>query len=313
METPLASLDPQTLAKLSGLAVRARHIVEGYVAGLHRSPYRGFSIEFAEHREYTQGDDLRYLDWKVFGRTDKFYLKQFEDETNLLCYLVVDTSESMQYQSDPNGLSKAEYAAALATALTWLVLQQQDAVGLVTCDAQLRQVIRPSTSPLQLQRVISALESSPVDSTKAAAASATSASGQTALGKVLHQLAARFAKRGLVIIVSDLLDSAEEIVKGLAHLRHGEHDVAVLCLRDLAEREFPFAKLTEFEGLEGLGNITADPFAVKAAYLAEMEAHQRQMQAGCRASGIELIEMTTNEPLDQALARFLTPRLTRMR
>src|SRR5512134_1285601 len=145
--TQATSLDPHTLAKLKGLSLRARHIVEGYVAGLHKSPYHGFSIEFAEHREYAPGDDLRYVDWKVFGRTDKIYLKQYEDETNLICYLVLDVSESMRYQSQGAALSKSEYAQCLAAALTWLVLQQQDAVGLATFDSQIRTLLRPSGSP----------------------------------------------------------------------------------------------------------------------------------------------------------------------
>src|SRR5688572_8115156 len=146
-EESLTSLDPRTLAKLKGLALRARHIVEGYVAGLHKSPYHGFSIEFAEHREYAPGDDLRYVDWKVFGRTDKVYLKQYEDETNLICYLVLDISESMTYKSAGAALSKLEYSQSLAAALAWLVLRQQDAVGLSTFDSQLRAMIRPAGNP----------------------------------------------------------------------------------------------------------------------------------------------------------------------
>src|SRR5687768_10852006 len=153
------SLDPRTLAKLKGLHLRARHIVEGYVSGLHRSPYHGFSIEFAEHREYAPGDDLRYVDWKVFGRTDKFYLKQYEDETNLLCYLVLDVSESMTYKSDPKSLSKFEYAQCLAATVAWLVLQQQDAAGLVTFDSQIRSLVRPASSPQHLQQLLHVMES----------------------------------------------------------------------------------------------------------------------------------------------------------
>ena len=159
MEKSPKSLDPRTLAKLKGLHLRAQHIVEGYVAGLHRSPYHGFSIEFAEHREYAPGDDLRYVDWKVFGRTDKFYLKQYDDETNLICHLVLDVSESMSYRGPNSPLSKFEYAQSLAAALAWLVLQQQDAVGLVTFDNQIRASVRPSSNPSHLQQIFQVLES----------------------------------------------------------------------------------------------------------------------------------------------------------
>src|SRR5688500_9763549 len=176
MEKSTTSLDPRALAKLKGLALRARHIVEGYVAGLHKSPYHGFSIEFAEHRKYEPGDDLRYVDWKVFGRTDKIYLKQYEDETNLLCYLLLDVSESMQYKSREAALSKSEYAQCLAGALTWLVLHQQDAVGLATFDSQIRTLLRPSGSPSQLEQILHVMESAQPGS-------------KTAAGPIFHDLA----------------------------------------------------------------------------------------------------------------------------
>ena len=159
MESSPKSFDPQILARIEGLHLRARHIVEGFVAGLHRSPYQGFSIEFAEHREYAPGDDLRYLDWKAFGRTDKLYLKQFEDETNLQCMLIVDVSESMRYKSEDEPLSKYEYAQCIAASLAWLVLRQQDAVGLATFDDQLRSFQRPTSSPDVLKQIIQVLES----------------------------------------------------------------------------------------------------------------------------------------------------------
>src|SRR5262245_2925320 len=152
------SIEPQTLAKIQGLRLRARHIVEGYVAGLHRSPYHGFSIEFAEHREYAPGDDLRYVDWKVFGKSDKVYLKQYEDETNLLCYLVVDVSESMTYRGPGTALSKLEYASSVASALAWLVLRQQDAVGLATFDNQIRAMVRPAGNPSHLEQILGVME-----------------------------------------------------------------------------------------------------------------------------------------------------------
>src|SRR3954454_11918384 len=184
-------LQPQILAQLQGLELRAQKIVEGYVAGLHRSPYRGFSNEFAEHREYAPGDDLRYVDWKVFGKSDRFYLKQFEEETNLLCYLLLDTSESMQYQGPHAPLSKFAYAQCAAAALAFLVLHQRDAGGLAMFDQELRQLIRPSSNPTQLKQLVRVMEQS-------------SAARKTRTGPIFHDLAERLGRRGIVVIVSDL-------------------------------------------------------------------------------------------------------------
>src|SRR4051812_37468601 len=183
-------LEPQTLAQLQGLELRARKIVEGYVAGLHRSPYRGFSNEFAEHREYAPGDDLRYVDWKVYGKSDRYYLKQFEEETNLLCYLLLDTSESMQYKGPQAALSKFEYAQSAAAALAYLVLHQRDAVGLITFDQEITQFIRPSSNATQLKQLVRVMEQS-------------SAVRKTNTGPVFHDLAERISRRGIVVILSD--------------------------------------------------------------------------------------------------------------
>ena len=193
MEKSPKYLDPRTLARLQGLELRARSIVEGYVAGLHRSPFHGFSIEFAEHREYVPGDDLRYVDWKVFGKTDKVYLKQYEQETNLVAYLLLDTSESMHYQSDPLGLSKLEYAKCIAASLAYLVLRQQDSVGLATFDHEIRALVRPSGNPTQLKQILHVMEDS-------------SAEKKTATGRIFHDLAERLSMRGIVLVLSDLFD-----------------------------------------------------------------------------------------------------------
>ena len=212
MDNNTPSLDPRTLAKIKGLHLRARHIVEGYVAGLHRSPFHGFSIEFAEHREYAPGDDLRYVDWKVFGRTDKFYVKQYDDETNLICQLVLDVSESMSYRGPQAALSKFEYAQCLAAALAWLVLQQQDAVGLVTFDQQVRARVRPSSNPSHLQQVLQVLDTATLES-------------KTKAGAIFHELAEWMNKRSVVIVLSDLFDDVDTLMAGLEHFRHRRHDV----------------------------------------------------------------------------------------
>lgn len=298
MEKSRTSLDPQTLAKLKGLALRARHVVEGYVAGLHRSPYQGFSIEFSEHREYAPGDDLRYVDWKVFGRTDKVYVKQFEDETNLICYLVLDVSESMQYRSHPDSLSKLEYAQCVAGALAWLVLQQQDAVQLATFDDQLRNLLRPSGSPSQLEQILQVMES-------------TVGAKKTKAGPIFHELAERFTKRGIVIVLSDFFDDVKSLIAGLKHFRHRRHDVVLLHVLDAAELEFRFGGPTQFRGLEEFPDVQADPALIRHAYLQEIEAFRTELQQACRMQQIDYVLLRTDEPLDRALSSFLASRRRR--
>ena len=289
------SIDPRILAKIRGLRLRARHIVEGYIAGRHRSPQPGFSIEFSEHREYAPGDDLRYVDWKVFGRSDKIYLKQFEDETNLLCYLVLDVSQSMTYVGPSAALSKLEYAQSIAAALAWLVLQQQDAVGLATFDDQIRALVRPGSSPSQLEQIITVLES-------------TTPGKTTAAGKNFHDLAQRLTKRGVVIILSDFFDDLPSVAAGLKHLRHRKHDVVLLQLLDPAELEFPFDRLTEFQGLESLPVVQADSQRIRAAYLREIESFCHGLEMECRRQHIDYFLIRTDQALDGALTKVLSAR-----
>ena len=298
MDRPQTSLDPRTLAKLKGLALRARHIVEGYVAGLHKSPYHGFSIEFAEHREYAPGDDLRYVDWKVFGRTDKIYLKQYEDETNLICYLVLDVSESMTYKNRAAAMSKSEYAQCVAAALGWLVLQQQDAVGLATFDNQIRTLLRPSGSPTHLEQVLHVMESAQPGK-------------KTAAGPIFHELAERLTKRGVVIVLSDFFDDVNSLVAGLKHFRHRRHDVVLFHVLDPAEIDFNLAGPTQFKGLENYPAINADPTVIRRAYLKEFAAFQQSLQQACRMQQIDYVLMRTDQPLDVALTSFLATRRRR--
>jgi uncharacterized protein (DUF58 family) len=192
-------LDPKSLSRLKGLDLKARLIVEGYVAGLHKSPYHGFSVEFAEHREYVAGDDLRYVDWKVFGKTDRYYLKQYEEETNFACYVLLDTSESMQYQSEQAAVSKLEYAKYIAAALAYLVIRQQDAAGLATFDREVSTFLKASSQSTHLKQMFHLMEQSP-------------AQGETAMGPIFHDLAERIRKRGLVLILSDLFDDVDSLL-----------------------------------------------------------------------------------------------------
>lgn len=300
MENYQKYLDPRILAKLEGLQLRARMIVEGYVAGLHRSPYQGFSIEFAEHREYSPGDDLRYLDWKVFGRTDKFYLKEFEEETNLVCYLLLDTSESMQYRSPDAAMSKLEYAQCEAAALAHLVLQQQDSVGLTTFDREVRAVVRPSGNPSHLRQLLHVMEE-PAGKQK------------TATGPIFHDLAERFKKRGIVVILSDLFDDVAPMLAGLKHFRHRRHEVVLLHVLDPAELEFPFQQATLFRGLEQWGDVLVEPKALRKAYLREFENFLLELKRGCRMHRIDYVPMRTDQPLDIALTSYLSSRMKRFR
>jgi len=291
-------LNPQVLARLEGLQLRARLIVEGYVSGVHRSPYHGFSIEFAEHREYAPGDDLRYLDWKVFGRTDKFYLKQFEEETNLVCSLLLDTSESMRYQSDAAPMSKLEYARCAAAALAYLILQQQDSVGLVTFDREIRALVRASSNPSHLRQLLEVMQE-------------TVPERKTATGPIFHDLAERFKKRGIVVILSDLFDDVDSMMAGLKHFRHRRHEVVLFHVLDPAELEFPFQQTTLFRGLEQLPNVLVEPRALRKAYLQQFDGFLRRIKRGCRMHRIDYVLMRTDQPLDVALSSYLASRMKR--
>lgn len=268
MEASPKSFDPRTLAKLNGLQLRAKRIVEGVVAGLHRSAQRGFSIEFAEHREYAPGDDPRYLDWKVHARTDKYYLKQYEDETNLICHLVVDQSASMGYQGPDAAWSKFAYAQSLAAALAWLVLQQQDAVGLLVFDTQIRGKLPPSNATAQLQRLLQTLE-------------AAQPAGPTRVGKTLRRIAEQLTKRGVVILLSDLFDDPVELLAGLRLLHRRHHDLIVLQIVDPAEIEFPFDRPTLFRGLELPQQMVVDPRTLRSAYLKEFQQFLQRVKRAC--------------------------------
>jgi len=298
VESSQKYLDPQTLASLQGLELRARLIVEGYVSGVHRSPYHGFSIEFAEHREYVPGDDLRFVDWKVFGKTDKVYLKQYEEETNLVSYMLLDTSESMRYKSEKVALSKLEYAQCIAASLSYLVLQQQDSVGLVTFDKEVRALVRASSNPSHLKQLLHVMEE-------------TVADRKTNTGPIFHDLAERLKKRGVVLILSDLFDDVGSMLAGLKHFRHRRHEVILFHVLDPAEIEFPFSQTTLFKGLEGLPEVLTDPRSLRMAYLVEFAAFQKQVRTGCRALGIDYFEMRTDQPMDVALSTYLASRMAR--
>lgn len=292
-------IDARVLNKIRNLELRARQVMEGFVAGMHKSPYHGFSVEFAEHREYTQGDDLRHLDWKVFGRSNRLYLKEYELETNLRSHILVDTSESMEYKSGE--VSKLDLACFIAASLGYLIIHQQDAVGLVCFDKEIGRFIPPSSNPAHISPVLAGLaESSPKNKGDIAA--------------VLHSVAERIKHRGMIILISDLFDNPQKVLNGLQHLRHRRHDVIVLHIMDEHEVSFPFQRMTLFEGLEQYPEVLCDPRSVKKEYLEEVEKFINTIRRGCMQQQMDYELITTNRPLDVALSKYLETRLgTRMK
>ena len=298
MNTQAKYFDPQTLAKIRSLGLRARYLVEGYVTGMHRSPHQGRSIEFSQHREYVPGDDLRQVDWKVYGRTDKFYLKQYEAETNLVCHLLLDCSESMSYRGPNSSLTKLEYSQLAAVSFAYLVLSQQDAVGLSIIADQVIQQITPSNSPAQLNNVIGLLETS-------------QATRKTSLEPAMRDAASRLKSRGVVFLISDFLDDADQILKGLQHLRYQRHDIVLLQILDEAEVNFPFEQPSRFLGMEGWEPVVADPQSLRTAYKREVDAHLKKIREGARSLQIDYQLMTTDQPLHLTLPHLLAQRRRR--
>jgi len=291
-------LDSTLQSRLAGLSFQARRPLEGPVAGRHRSRLRGFSAEFAEHREYVPGDDVRYVDWKVYGRSDRYYLKEFEDETNFTCWLVLDTSESMSYHSAAATESKLDHARRAAAALAWLILRGADAVGLVTIAGKLGRLIPPSTQPSHLDQLTRAL----LDTTP---------TGPTGLGAALRDLATRLTRPAVIICFSDLFDDLDETAAGLEQLAWRGHDVAVLQVIDPAEEDFPFEEPTRFLGMEGEADQVVEPRALAEAYRAEFRRFLDDTSARCRSMRMDHLLLRSDVPLVASLPRFLEARLQR--
>lgn len=290
-------LDPQTLARIKDLELVARRLIEGLVSGAHKSPFQGVSVEFAEHREYVPGDDFRRIDWKVFGKTDKYYVKQYEQETNLVCNLVLDTSQSMNYGS--GGTSKLLYASYIAAALAYLVLHQQDSVGMVFFEDKVRYHVHPSSQPSHLKQILHLL------------AVCQPANLRSRVGAVLDEIAERFRKRSLVMILSDCFDDLDGIIEGIKHLRYKRHEVALLHVLDPAEIDFPFQDLTLFKGLERMPEVMADPRGLRKAYCEAFGRFLRDLKVACRSTGVDYQLVRTDQPLDRMLSHYLATRMKR--
>lgn len=287
-------LHPEAIQRISRLDLRARHIVEGFLSGEHRSPYFGQSIEFVQHREYAAGDDLRRVDWKVWAKQDKYYVKQYEEETNLRATLVVDVSAGMQYGSGP--LNKYEYASTVAVSLAYLLLRQQDAVGCVAFDEKVRRTVPIRSRINHLQSVIAALDASaPRD--------------KTDIAKVLQTVAQDTPRRGLITIISDLFVDRSGLLRGLRMLRQRGHDVMVFHIMDDDELDFNFTGATRFEGLEGPEHVNCNPRALREGYLEAMNAFLDEVRRGCSQNGCDYALIRTSQPLDAALAAYLSSRL----
>lgn len=287
-------LHPEALRRISRLDLRARYVVEGFLAGEHRSPYFGHSVEFRQHRQYVPGDDLRNIDWKVWARHDRYHIKQYEEDTNLRCTLLVDVSGSMRYGSGP--LDKYQYACTVAASLAWLLLRQQDAVGCVSFDDAPRVTVPVRSKHNHLESIIAALDVSEPKQ-------------KTDLFRILRHVAETYPRRGMVLLVSDLFAERRSLFRGLRLLRQRGHDVMVVHLLDDDELDFPFRGPTRFEGLELPEHVQCNPRALRQGYLEAMGAFLEEVRRGCARYVVDYTLVRTSQPLDAALAAFLSNRL----
>ncbi len=294
-------LQPEVLARIASLELRARMVVEGCYTGMHRSPYHGLSVEYADHRAYSQGDDLRHIDWKIYARTDKHYIKEYEQETNLECLLVVDCSESMSYRSPSAPMTKHEYAVVVAASLAYLaVRKQRDSVGLALFDETVTRYLRPSRSPTSWQTIIRELHG-------------RTGPAKTSIRNVLDDLAERLERRALVVVISDLLDNADDILRGVGHLRHRRNEVIVFGIWDDAEHDFPFQGPTMFEGLEDGGRLLTEPRSLRDRYLEEVEQFEATLRNGCHELRADYAHFRTSSMLDAAIGSYLATRSAQIR
>lgn len=281
---------------LAQLQLFARKVVEGLAAGRHRSPHRGSSIEFKEHRAYAAGDEIKFIDWKLFGKTDRLYLRQYEDETNLRALILLDQSGSMSYRGTLSPAeTKYDFARRLAACWATLLIAQQDAVGLATLDTQLRQFLPPRSNPRHLRALLSALV-------------ASQPGGETSLADALQQSAGRFQRRGLLVLISDCFDDVPRLLRALSFFQHAGHEVVVCQVWDRDELTFPFRRQTEFQGLETSATRRVDPHSIRRAYLQRVHEFRQQLAAGTQEARIEFFSCTTDQTCGQVLADFLSQR-----
>jgi uncharacterized protein (DUF58 family) len=287
-------LNPEVVSKLTSLDLRARMVVEGFITGLHKSPYHGFSVEFAEHRQYMPGDEIRYIDWKVYGRTNRYYIKQYEEETNLKAYVILDSSASMGYHSEGR-ISKFEYGLSLAAALAYLMIKQQDAVGAAVYDTEPRGFLPPRSRAGYIQEVLKLL------------GSVTPASG-TGTARSLNLIAERIKRRGLVIVISDFFDDPDQVVTALKHFRHKQNEVLAMQVLDPLERSFNFGTDATFRDMETGEEMVTQPYQIRQAYSAAMSDFTERIKRECRRHNIDYVLLDTSVPYDVALIQYLNKR-----
>lgn len=287
-------LQPDVVAKLVNMELVARLVVEGFITGLHKSPYHGFSVEFAEHRQYMPGDEIKHIDWKIYGKTDRYYIKQFEEETNLKAYIVLDASSSMSFSSGGR-ISKLAYASYITAALSQLMIQQRDAVGLTLYDEKIRAYLPPHATKTYLREILRQLEH-------------LEAGNKTATANSLHEIAERIKRRGLVIILSDLFDRPEEVMGALRHFRHKKNEVIVMQILDPLERSFAFGRDAVFKDLETAEELTTQPWHIQKAYQESMQAFLNTYKRSCRENNIDYVLLDTSMPFDVALIEYLHKR-----
>jgi uncharacterized protein (DUF58 family) len=289
--------DPTSLARYGRLTMVARAVVEGFLTGVHKSPYKGFSVEFAEHRQYYPGDEIRHIDWRAYGKTDRYYIKEYEEETNLKAHLLVDASGSMAYKGQ--SASKFDYARYVAASLAYLMLHQRDAVGMALHDTKLRQLIPPKATSKHLIRLLYMLET-------------TQPGGETSMAPIWHDLAGQIRRRGLIVVVSDCFDQLDPLLRALQHFRHRRHEVLLFHILAPEEMEFPFKKWTQFRDLEVAGNRRlVDPQRLRKEYLENFNTFCRQLRERAGGMQIDYHLLRTDEPVDRALGIYLTKRQTR--
>jgi len=293
----LRFLDPAVIAALGSMELKARTVVEGFLSGLHRSPYKGFSVEFAEYRQYLPGDDLSTLDWKVYARSDRHYVKKFEEETNLECHLMLDVSASMAYRGGAP-MSKVEYGSVLAASLAYLMHRQRDATGLIEFDDKIKGRLPASGRAGHLHSILLALEK-------------IAPGARSNVARPMHQLADALGKRSLAVVISDLLDDPDAVVKGLMHLRFRGSDVIVFQVLDPHEIQFPFRGAARFTDVESADVVTADPARVRDGYIREMTALRWRYERELKGAGIDFLTLDTSKPLDFALLAYLDARSRR--
>jgi len=286
-------LSPTLLSKLDNLSLKARMVVEGYIVGLHKSPYHGFSVEFSEHRSYGAGDEIRHIDWKLYGKTDRYYIKQFEEETNLLTHLLVDQSRSMDYSS--HNISKLEYTKIMAASLAYLMLKQQDAVGLTLFDSEIRGFVPPRSKSSHLNVLFSKMDK-------------IKSGPETAIAPMLHKSAEAIKKRGLIILISDLFDDPEAVISGLKHFRYKGHEVLVIHVLDPQELELKFNERTRFRDMETGEEIITEPWHIQKDYQESIAKFSNYYKTICRKNKIDYILVKTDMSLDTVLTEYLIKR-----